>query len=487
MTDAPAPPPTPPSTPAADSTMRRDVISAYIASGARVASWFIVSAVLYRIRLIEYAMFALVRSTVGLLNYTGLGIGPAMVRMIAAQRPSSQQQASQPQHARSLSHPTETAVLDYRSVPAQEGKHFTELRAYSNGIVLAAMSSAIAFALVLLYAAFFRSLHRIGTMSLDDLQLIVFAMGAGVILRLISDVPGSVLQASDRISTDNSLLTMAEIAWVVLIVACVIPASREAPALRAAQAYAFAGAILLVARLRAASSLLGRSHPDLRLIEPGAMKALLGFGVLYTIAQLADFLYAPTDFILINRFVDPDVVGVYAPAVQIDSGLLLVVMALANVLFPKTAVAHVRGEMSRVREYYIRGTISSSAMLLVAAIGVWVSSPWLFRIWLGDAAVSTRAILPLVLIHTVIGGSSAVGRSILLGMGKVKPFTVAVLVAGVSNVVLSYVFVRYFHLGLPGIIYGTIIAVTGRCAIWMPWYVLRSLREVSPSGDPLPR
>ena len=33
------------------------------------------------------------------------------------------------------------------------------------------------------------------------------------------------------------------------------------------------------------------------------------------------------------------------------------------------------------------------------------------------------------------------------------------------------------RLGLPGIIYGTIVAVVGRCAIWMPWYVLRTLNR----------
>ena len=81
-----------------------------------------------------------------------------------------------------------------------------------------------------------------------------------------------------------------------------------------------------------------------------------------------------------------------------------------------------------------------------------------------------------MLIHTVIGGSSAVGRSILLGMGKVKPFTIAVLIAGVSNVLLSYIFVHYLHLGLKGIVFGTIVAVVGRCGIWMPWYILRQLR-----------
>jgi Na+-driven multidrug efflux pump len=105
----------------------------------------------------------------------------------------------------------------------------------------------------------------------------------------------------------------------------------------------------------------------------------------------------------------------------------------------------------------------------------------IFRLWLGDhwAIPDSRAILPLILIHTVIGGSSAVGRSILLGMGKVKPYAVAAIVAGVVNVVLSYCFVKYLRLGLNGIVLGTIVAVVGRCVLWQPWYVMRSLRRAA--------
>jgi len=47
-------------------------------------------------------------------------------------------------------------------------------------------------------------------------------------------------------------------------------------------------------------------------------------------------------------------------------------------------------------------------MLATAAVAVWASSPWMFRIWFHDDMPRTRAILPLLLIHTVVGGSSAV-------------------------------------------------------------------------------
>jgi Na+-driven multidrug efflux pump len=53
-----------------------------------------------------------------------------------------------------------------------------------------------------------------------------------------------------------------------------------------------------------------------------------------------------------------------------------------------------------------------------------------------------------------------------------------VLLAGVSNVILSWLLVRYTNLGLKGIVLGTIIVVVLRCAVWMPWYVWRTLRDL---------
>ena len=119
----------------------------------------------------------------------------------------------------------------------------------------------------------------------------------------------------------------------------------------------------------------------------------------------------------------------------------------------------------------------------IAAVATWAAAPLIFKFWLGQKLYTTRAILPLVLIHTVIGCSSAVGRSILLGMGKVKPFTIAVVIAAVGNVILSYVLVRYCGLGLRGIVLGTITAVVCRCGLWQPWFVLRTLRREADDGS----
>ena len=58
-----------------------------------------------------------------------------------------------------------------------------------------------------------------------------------------------------------------------------------------------------------------------------------------------------------------------------------------------------------------------------------------------------------------------------------KAFTAAVLIGGAANVIMSFIFVYVLNAGLAGIVYGTVLAVVGRCAIWMPWYVLRVIGQ----------
>ena len=289
--------------------------------------------------------------------------------------------------------------------------------------------------------------------------------------------PGAVLQVRARITLDNLLLAGAEWIWITLIV---LDVSRGNLTLESvAGSWAVSALLLLISRALLARQTMGRAAFAAHAARGAMMRRLLSFGLLVALAQAADFLYAPTDNILINRFLDPRAVAAYAPAIQIDAGLLLLVSGLAAVLLPRTALAHAAGNTQIVRRYYIKGTLLSLCLLLPAALAAWLLSPLLFRLWLGDPMPATLAILPLVLIHTVVGGSSAVGRSVLLASGKVRPFTAAVLIAGASNVLLSFVFVHYFKLGLPGIVYGTLVAVIGRCAVWMPWYVMRELRKAA--------
>ncbi len=466
----------------AASSMRRDLASAYAVTGARVTSWVVVSAVVYRrLGADALGLLTLVRATVGILAYTSLGLGPALVKVlseVAAPRerahevPIAALAVAENAHAQPLLMYAESAAMPLPSEMVA--------RVYVTGERLAVGLGLVGLMLAGIYGSWFRRLHEVSIPGENTVGLLVMLIGAGTVFRLLSEAPSGLLQARGRIALDNGLLAATELGWGIWTVVAIGYGSTDLTDVGVFFLAANFGLLLLRARL---GRIEVRTLTSARAKFDGAVAArLLMFGTLIVLAQVADFLYAPTDCILINRFLGPDFVGYYSPAIQIDAGLLLLVSGLASVLYPKSAAAHAAGDLKTLRDYYLRGTIFSTAILLAASGFVWACSKWIFLIWFQDPMPQTQAILPLLLIHTVVGGSSAVGRSILLAMGKAKPFTLAVLIAGVSNVVLSLVLVKYAHLGLKGIVLGTIVAVVGRCAIWMPWYVMRTLRSAGGDG-----
>jgi O-antigen/teichoic acid export membrane protein len=434
-------------------TLRRDIASAYAAAGARIVSWIIISALVYRHDGAgAFAMLALVRATLGLLNYTTIGLAPAMIHFL-------------PHSARQ---------------PTPQAGHSLE-RLYCNGIALAWAAALLGIALLLAYAAWFARSHAgLPNVSPSQLRMLLIAMGIGTILRLASDPASALLQIRGHLALDNTFLAAAELLWIVLALL------GSATLGQVGVDFAICGALLLIARSAWGYRLSHVAFPGFDQIQPAILRGLLAFGVVVTLAQAADFLYAPTDYILIDRLLRPIDVATYAPAVQIDGGLLVLVTALASVVLPRAALAHAAGDRPTLKRYYLLGTAASAALLAAASLCVWRLAPSIFRIWLGNPMPATQAILPLVLINTVVGGSSAVGRSILLGAGLVKPFAAAALIAGLTNVLCSIAFVHYAHAGLTGIVLGTSVAVVGRCVIWTPWYVLKSIPRAQKSEFRIP-
>ena len=434
-------------------TLARDITSAYVVTVTRVVAWLAVSALVYRrLGVGTFALLTLVRSTVGILGNTSLGLAPAMIAKLAQ-------------------------ALGQTPLPLESCKYSNDsyLRTiYSSGLALVLMLSAAAALLAGAYGIWFTSLHKTPA-GLEILQIrgLVWFMSFGVIARFVSDIPAAVLQTRQRIALDNTLLAISELVWLAGSAAALL-SGRGIACVGAA--FLLANALLLLSRQLVGAHLAGR--PDFTLVGGAMLRSLLAMGSLVALAELADFLYAPTDYIIINRMLGPDVVADYAPAVWIDGAILLLVLAVADVLLPTAALAHHAGQRAAVRRYYLRGTAATLVLLIAGSIAAYCVAPYAIGLWLGPRVrlEQTMAILPLVLIHTVVGGASIVGRSILLAMNKVAAFTGSVLMAGTLNVLLS-VYLVHRGWGLGGVVAGTIFAVACRCGIWMPWYVMRCLNR----------
>jgi O-antigen/teichoic acid export membrane protein len=459
-----------------------DLFWAYAAAGAKVLSWVVVSGLVFRkMGGVELGLLALARATVGILNYAGVGLLPALVhRMTLARAPLATPAPSNLDLA--------GGVLPYATPASQPPPRSPLDVAYTNGLAILLGTTALAVIPLVIYAYNFPNLHHVPSWrtSTGAVQGAVLLIGIGTLLRLISDVAGAALQASGRVWVDYLILTLGELIWMALVWERFNRRPQTTRLDDVAVHYILASIAVLILRAVCVGS---AARFDWRRLTTAECAALLSFGVAVAVGQLADFLYSPIALIIIQQLLGAEHAASYTPAVQIDSGLLLLVSGLTAVILPRAARAFDRGDITTLRRYYVRGAALSFLMLLAAALIIWAASPRIFRLWFDNDMPATRAILPLVLASTVVGGTAGIGRSVLLGMGRVKAYTISALVAGVMNVLLGYVFVKYAGLGLKGIALGTLCVVVARCAIWMPWYVLRvtspATTAPSRSSDPM--
>ena len=435
-------------------SIKLDLVTAFAASGTKALAYMAMSRMLLEggAHVADFAMFTLIRSTLGLLNYATLGLAPAFIRQLAGMLATNG----------ATTDPAATSI--------------DPKRLYASAQYPALAIGLIALVCVCIYALLFRQIHNVPEEVWTRAPWAAFMVGLAMLVRLVSDVPGGYLQATHRITLDNLLVLSADVLWVAL--AWSMLRAGSTPLIGVSLSFCICYALLSLSRFTAAAIAGAPILAPLSHVDRPMARHLLAFGILLTLSQLSDFLYAPTDFLLINWYLTKQHLADYSVAVQVDAGLLLLTSAVAAVLYPRASRAVALRDEPTLRKYYLRGTAMTSILLTVAAVVLVIIAPGLLRIWLGTDAPGARAILPLVLLHSIVGGSSAPARAILLAAGRARVFAISAVVAGVLNVIISYVLVRYTSLGLTGVVIGTLIAVILRCAFFLPWYTLRVLHEM---------
>lgn len=426
--------------------------TSYFAAVARVVSWLIVSAVVFRWGGPEQlALLMLVRGTIGLLSYVSLGLTPALIHHLSKGSESTVAPDV-------LVEATDNAVLTESKSPWDSGLIFV------HALALTMAAGVLGGGIVIAYAVGFSWIHGNHPSWEGFTYWVVILVGTGLILRLVGDVFGAGLQASQQIGRDSISQVIAETIFVLGTVW--IPL---APVIAAAVGFALANATLLCCRVVLYRNGFSRKWHG---FEPAVAKMLLISGLFVLIAQLADWFYAPFNQILIERYLSVETLAAYVPALQVDAALLLLVSGLSVVMLPYAARAMQSHDYLRLRRIYLSGTLFALGVLSVAAVVVVWQDEWLFTRWFGDSLPQTQAMLPWIMVHTVIGASAMPARAVLLGMGHFKVYAIAALAGGMANLILAVIFLVTTSWGIYAIIYATILTVSIRCLIWMPAYVL---------------
>jgi O-antigen/teichoic acid export membrane protein len=224
--------------------------------------------------------------------------------------------------------------------------------------------------------------------------------------------------------------------------------------------------------------LYGRDHPYLRprmsAVTWAGGKRLCRMGSLFLALQLAAALGFSSDNLVAAQVVGGHAVPSYAIPYRLFALSLTVVQLLAGPLWPAYTEAITRGDRAWVRRTLVRSLTLSVSISLASSVLLLVFGNAILAVWVGPHIRASYWLLLGLAIWNVFSGAG-VSMAMLFNGAHVVGFQVAsALSMAVLNICLSIALAR--QVGLPGIIWGTVISY-GLCAV-IPWifFVPRLLR-----------
>lgn len=197
---------------------------------------------------------------------------------------------------------------------------------------------------------------------------------------------------------------------------------------------------------------------DMTIGHPG--KQIVAFMIPLLIGNIAQQLYSTVDSIIVGRFVGDHALAAVGSATPILNLLLVLFVGIsvgAGIMVSQYFGAKQREELSQAIGCCI--TMTFFASLFVMLLTPLIARPLLRLLHTPDSIIDWCTSYLIILFVGVMGCAyyNILG-GILRGLGDSFSSLFYLLVATLINIVLDYVFVVYFSMGVPGVALATVIA-----------------------------
>ena len=217
--------------------------------------------------------------------------------------------------------------------------------------------------------------------------------------------------------------------------------------------------------------LVRRRYPGIRFslrdFDGGVLRQIFSFSLYVLLLSAGARLTFETDALVIGAMRGVDAIPFYVVANSLIVYVMDFVIAIAAVVSPMATTLVASGGMEQLRDMFLRWSKIALSLTVLAGLFLIVLGPRFIGVWIDPSyeQPSGQVLQILMISSLVFLPVRGVALPILMGMGKPKAPTIAFLIAGLSNVVLSVALIGPF--GITGVAIGTAIPnVALAIALW---------------------
>lgn len=209
--------------------------------------------------------------------------------------------------------------------------------------------------------------------------------------------------------------------------------------------------------------------PSFKFVNLKYARDLTSLGVKFFVIQIAGVVIYSTDNMIITQVLGPAEVTPYSISYKYFEMLNMVFMIVATPFWSGFTEAYFKGEID-----WIKSTMKKLMYIMGGFIGVTivmiVSSPFVFKLWLGDLVHIPILISVFMGLYIIIKIWETIFCLFINGVGKIKLQLYMSVGAALLNIPLSIYFAKNLELGSAGVILATCVCTVYALVLWPMQY-----------------
>lgn len=292
----------------------------------------------------------------------------------------------------------------------------------------------------------------------DVTKILFITFSLQVILKLIQNVLQA-FQLNALASLLDALANIMALLFIFLLTRLMAPNLTNV-----ALAFSLAPIlVLLLASFFFYTHKFKKVSPSIQWVDFKYAKDIFNLGGKFFIVQIAGLVLYQTINIIISRLCGPEEVTVYNVAYKYFSVLMMCATIVLSPMWSAFTDAYVKDDTVWMNNIYHK-LLRLFVMCLILSVIMVISSPFVYRIWVGEEVTVPFVISLLVGVYMIISVWGNIHSIIISGMGKIKFqvfYSVSIMllfiplslslgkIAGLPGIMLSLILVN-----VPGVFFG---------------------------------
>jgi O-antigen/teichoic acid export membrane protein len=319
------------------------------------------------------------------------------------------------------------------------------------GAVYVVMSS-VAMTIAGVLAWFVPVLWPNSIVTVSELRWVILILGVNAAVSITGGVFGGVLTGLQRFELERAFVLLSGLVRFVLTIALL---QQDSGLMILAVIFLATTAAENLGYVICAFRLVPTLRLGFQFLNRQTLRECFSFSAFALLEAVSATLIESTDCVVIGCVLGAEAIVPYSVAQRLCQYISKPLQGIASVCLPRAGELHAHGHLSELRDLLCRAVGLAWVLVMGFFIGASFFGPTLLATWVHKVYPQSHTILLVLLAGQLIGTPMKVVTSVLFGMGDVRRPSLFYVVEAIANFVLSVSLV--YGVGVIGVALGTVV------------------------------